>query len=487
MLDRYQWGDAERISPEAPVPVVKIRNEETRLGGAANVVHNLVSLGCQAGLCGVAGSDSAGSEVIERLQALGADAGGVLTDPSRPTTVKMRVMAHNQQLIRCDWENAAPLDADMEVKTIAWLERHLPAYDGVIVSDYGKGFLTSAVLKTLLEACSKLGKVAVVDPKGSEYGRYRGATCLTPNESEAASVIASLSAPVSATEASTEASTGASTEASTGAGSSLDTVEKALQAARELRDALQTEHFCITLGAKGVLALAASGEHRQFPARAREVYDVTGAGDTFISVLGALLIAGVDFFEAVDMANLGAGIVVGKVGTATVTPSEMLGFAAGGRKLFTLEEIGPLAESLRGQGRRVVFTNGCFDLLHAGHIQYLEASRAQGDALVVGINSDASVKRLKGEGRPLIGEEDRAHLLAALSCVDYVVVFEEDTPESLLRAVRPAVLTKGADYTVETVVGHDLVPQWGGEVVLIPLKENRSTSGLIDRIRAGQG
>jgi D-beta-D-heptose 7-phosphate kinase/D-beta-D-heptose 1-phosphate adenosyltransferase len=264
-------------------------------------------------------------------------------------------------------------------------------------------------------------------------------------------------------------------------------VEKALQAARELRDALQTEHFCITLGAKGVLALAASGEHRQFPARAREVYDVTGAGDTFISVLGALLIAGVDFFEAVDMANLGAGIVVGKVGTATVTPSEMLGFAAGERKLFTLEEIGPLAESLRGQGRRVVFTNGCFDLLHAGHIQYLEASRAQGDALVVGINSDASVKRLKGEGRPLIGEEDRAHLLAALSCVDYVVVFEEDTPESLLRAVRPAVLTKGADYTVETVVGHDLVPQWGGEVVLIPLKENRSTSGLIDRIRAGQG
>ena len=467
MLDRYQWGDAERISPEAPVPVVKIRSEETRLGGAANVVHNLVSLGCGAGLCGVAGSDPAGSEFIERLQALGADASGVLSDPSRPTTVKMRVMAHNQQLIRCDWENAAPLSPDMEAQATAWLEQHLPTYDGVIISDYGKGFLTPAVLKALLEACAKAGKVAVVDPKGSEYGRYRGATCLTPNVGEAAAAVSSSAVSSPAT------------------GRSLDSGETVLEAARELREALQTEHFCITLGAQGVLALAASGEHRQLPARAREVYDVTGAGDTFISVLGALLIAGVEYFEAVDLANLAAGIVVGKVGTATVTPTEMLGFAASGRKLYTREEIGPLTESLRGQGRRVVFTNGCFDLLHAGHIQYLEASRAQGDALVVGINSDPSVRRLKGEGRPLIGEEDRAHLLAALSCVDYVVIFDEDTPEALIRAVQPAVLTKGADYTVETVVGHDLVTQWGGEVVLIPLKENRSTSGLIDRIRAG--
>jgi D-beta-D-heptose 7-phosphate kinase/D-beta-D-heptose 1-phosphate adenosyltransferase len=230
-----------------------------------------------------------------------------------------------------------------------------------------------------------------------------------------------------------------------------------------------------------VLAMT-GGEHRFFPARAREVFDVTGAGDTFISVVAALSFSGHSFFECVEMANLAAGVVVGKLGTAAVTPHEILGAAEGGAKYYTALEIVELAASLHAQSKSIVFTNGCFDLIHTGHIQYLQASRALGDVLIIGLNSDASVRRLKGPGRPLIREADRAHLLGALSCVDYVVVFDEDDPLELIRGIRPDLLTKGADYTVETVVGHDLLSEWGGEVRLIPLVEDRSTSGLIEKI-----
>jgi D-beta-D-heptose 7-phosphate kinase/D-beta-D-heptose 1-phosphate adenosyltransferase len=457
MVDRYQWGEAERISPEAPVPVVRIRREETRLGGAANVVHNLVALGCRVGVCGVVGDDAPGRELVRDLAALGAHAEGVLRDAARPTTVKVRVMAHNQQLLRCDWESAEALDPAVQARAGDWLDGALADYDGVILSDYGKGLLTPALAQRVIGACRAAGKPVVVDPKGRDYARYRGATCLTPNELEASTVT----------------------------GLTIRDEDGALAAARRLREDLETDALCITRGANGVLGLTAAGEHRFLPARAREVYDVTGAGDTFISLLGALLFAGRPFFECVELANLAAGIVVGKVGTATVTASELLDFAGGVRKLYGIGEIGAVTGRLRAAGKRVVFTNGCFDLLHAGHIQYLQASRAQGDVLVVGLNADASVRRLKGPTRPVIGEEDRAHLLGALACVDYVVIFEQDTPLELIRAVRPHVLTKGADYTVETVVGHELVAEWGGEVTLIPLQEGRSTSGLIDKIVAG--
>jgi D-beta-D-heptose 7-phosphate kinase / D-beta-D-heptose 1-phosphate adenosyltransferase len=457
MVDRYHWGEAERISPEAPVPVVRIVREETRLGGAANVVHNLAALGCRVGVCGVVGEDEPGRRLRADLEALGVAAEGVLVHPGRPTTVKVRVMAHNQQLLRCDWEAMDAIAAALHERVGAWLDGALSDYDGVILSDYGKGLLTPALCQRVIAACRAAGKPVVVDPKGRDYARYHGATCLTPNELEAAAVT----------------------------GQPLRSEEDALQAAQRLQRELATESLCITRGAKGVLGVTAQGEQRFLPARAREVYDVTGAGDTFIGLLGALLFAKRPFFEAVELANLGAGIVVGKVGTATVSVPELLDFAGGVRKLYGMDEIGALAGRLRAEGKRIAFTNGCFDLLHAGHIQYLQASRAQGDVLIVGLNSDASVRRLKGPARPVIGEEDRAHLLAALACVDYVVIFEDDTPVELIRAVRPHVLTKGADYTVETVVGHDLVREWGGEVALIPLQEGRSTSGLIEKIVAG--
>jgi D-beta-D-heptose 7-phosphate kinase/D-beta-D-heptose 1-phosphate adenosyltransferase len=464
MLDRYLFGEVDRISPEAPVPVVRYLREELRAGGAANVAGNLAALGCTVAVCGVVGKDSSAERLRGMLAEMGADARGLLPDPDRPTTEKFRIMAGQQQMLRVDREDTRPLSAPLAERLLASLPKLGRDCDGIIVSDYGKGLVTRAVMEGILAFARKADLPVVVDPKGSDYAKYRGATCMTPNEGEAA---AATRLPVG-------------TEA------------EALAAAQALRKQLDLPLVCITRGAKGVLALH-DETHRFLPARAREVYDVTGAGDTFIGTFAALLFAQAPFFEAVELGNLAAGVVVGKVGTAVVTRQELAAAAAEqsapARKIFgaTAAErraLGELAERLRTQGKRIVFTNGCFDLLHAGHIQYLQESRALGDVLLVGLNSDGSVRRLKGPARPVIGQEDRAHLLAALAAVDYVAIFEEDTPLDLLRTVKPAVLTKGADYSVDTVVGHDLVSQWGGQVRLIPLKENRSTSNLIDKIVA---
>ncbi len=457
MVDNYQWGEVERISPEAPVPVVKVQREEFRLGGAANVVANLAALGCRVGVCGLVGQDAMAEKALSLLDALGAVRDGVVADPDRPTIEKTRVMARNQQMLRYDREDTSPPSPAIAAKVAAYLTAKLGAFDGVIISDYGKGLITPELVAAITGAAEKAGKRVLVDPKGIDYGKYKGASCLTPNTQEAA---LAARTPVTGE-------------------------ETALAAGRALMAELGLEHLCITRGAEGVLALE-GGEHRLFPARAREVFDVTGAGDTFIGVLGALWFAGRSFFDSVEAANLAAGVVVGKLGTATVSGHEILAAAEGPSKAYTAAEMEGVAEGLRARSKRIVFTNGCFDLLHPGHIQYLRASRALGDVLIVGLNSDGSVRRLKGAGRPVIEEADRAHLLGALACVDYVVVFEEDDPRELIRRIRPDVLTKGADYTVETVVGHELLSEWGGEVRLIPLTEDRSTSDIIKKI-AGRG
>ncbi len=469
MLDRYLWGEVDRISPEAPVPVVRYVREETRAGGAANVANNLAALGCKVGVLGVVGKDAPAERLRAMLEEIGVDAAALVPDPERPTTEKFRIMAGQQQMLRVDREESRDVSAAVAERLLRTLEKRGGKYDGIIVSDYGKGLLSPAVMAGIVAFARKAGLPVVVDPKGSDYGKYRGVTCITPNEAEAA--------------AATRLPAGADNEA--------------LAAARALRQQLDLPTVCITRGAKGVLALqgtALQGEqHRFLPARAREVYDVTGAGDTFISAFAALSFAQVPFFEAVEAGNVAAGLAVGKLGTSVVTRQELAAAleerGAPARKIFgpgaaDRRALGELADQLRAQGKRVVFTNGCFDLLHAGHIQYLQDSRALGDLLIVGLNSDGSVRKLKGPARPVIGQEDRAHLLGALEAVDYVAIFEEDTPVDLIRAVKPAILTKGADYTVDTVVGNDLVRQWGGEVRLIPLKENRSTSNLIDKIVA---
>ncbi|MFI5400078.1 MAG: D-glycero-beta-D-manno-heptose-7-phosphate kinase [SAR324 cluster bacterium] len=464
MVDRYIWGEVDRISPEAPVPVVRYVRDEMRAGGAANVAHNLAALGCRVSVCGIVGEDSAAQRLKALLQGFGADTAGLIPDASRPTTEKYRIMVGQQQMLRVDREDSRSPSASTLERLHAYLERHGGGCDGIVVSDYGKGAISPAVMQIVAASARKAGLPVVVDPKGSDYAKYRGVTCITPNEGEAA--------------AATHMPVGSDAEA--------------LAAARALLQQLELPSVCITRGARGVLAMAGA-EHRLLPARAREVYDVTGAGDTFIGVFSALLFAKVPFFEAVEFGNVAAGLAVAKLGTSVVSRQELMTADeerhVPTRKIFPAtpegrRALGELADSLRAQGRRLVFTNGCFDLLHAGHIQYLHDSKSLGDVLIVGLNDDASVRRLKGPARPVIGQEDRAHLLAALAAVDYVAIFTEDTPEALIRAVRPDILAKGADYTVEGVVGSDLVASWGGQVRLIPLKENRSTSNLIEKIVA---
>ena len=459
MADRYQWGEVQRISPEAPVPVVRIIREELRLGGAANVAHNLAALGCRVSICGLVGRDSTAGDLIERLTGLRIDTAGVIADESRPTTVKLRVMARHQQMLRCDWEKSHPAAPELTEQLLGQVRDRAGDFAAIVVSDYGKGVVGETLMAGLIKAGKKHGLPVIVDPKGIDFAKYRGVDCLTPNESEAATV----------------------------ARMDIGNEDDALRAGRLLMEELGLERMCMTRGANGVLAIERGGGHQFLPARAREVYDVTGAGDTFISMMSGLIAAGEPFFQAVSLANLAAGIAVGRVGTATVTVSDMLSAADQPFRLYTPGDIGEIADGLRAQGKRIVFTNGCFDLLHAGHIQYLRDSRGMGDTLIVGINSDDSVRRLKGPNRPVIGVDDRAHVLSALAFVDYVVVFDEDTPLEMIRRIRPAVLTKGADYTVNTVVGHELMAEWGGEVRLIPLKENRSSSGIIDRIAQGRG
>ena len=467
MIDRYLWGEVDRISPEAPVPVVRYVREEMRAGGAANVAHNLSALGCRVGICGVVGEDSAAKRLKDLLEGFGTDTKGLVADPGRPTTEKYRIMAGQQQMLRVDREHNGAVSNDIADRVRLFLETHGRDYDGIVASDYGKGILTPAVMQCITAYARKAGLPVVVDPKGTDYTKYRGVTCITPNESEAA--------------AATRQAAGTDAEA--------------LAVARILEAQLDLPYVCVTRGAKGVLAVKGA-EYRYLPARAREVFDVTGAGDTFISAFAALLFAKVPFFDAVEMANVAAGLAVAKLGTSIVTHHELAAaleersvevskvFPANAEGRRTL---GELADRLRAQGKRIVFTNGCFDLLHAGHIQYLRDSKALGDILVVGLNDDGSVRRLKGPTRPVIGQDDRAHLLSALAAVDYVALFSEDTPVELIKTVRPNVLTKGADYTVNTVVGNELVASWGGEVRLIPLKENRSTSNLIEKIVATAG
>ena len=455
MLDRYYFGEARRISPEAPVPVVRVLREEECLGGAANVVNNLLALGCQVEVIGLAAEDAAGGRLRALLSQQGVGLAGVLSELGRPTTEKLRILATHQQLLRTDWEHDGPLQEATLQALCALLPEALEKCDGVIVSDYGKGLITPGLMDALRRAALQADKPVLVDPKGTDWAKFHGVTCLTPNEHETAAVTRRPAA----------------------------SDAEALAAGRALQAELGLPMLCVTRGPHGVLALLGE-ESRYLPTEAREVFDVTGAGDTFISVFGAALFAGLPFYDAVALGNQAAGIVVSKVGSATVSPAELRHSSEGlAHKLLSREAAGRAAAEERARGRRVVFTNGCFDLIHAGHIQYLQESRRLGDALFIGLNSDASVKRLKGPERPLIDEHDRAHLLAALACVDHVVIFDEDTPLELIRAIRPDVLTKGADYTVETVVGNDLLAEWNGKVELISLKPNRSTSGLIEQIR----
>jgi D-beta-D-heptose 7-phosphate kinase/D-beta-D-heptose 1-phosphate adenosyltransferase len=458
MLDEYLWGRAERISPEAPVQVVDVAREDLRLGGAGNVINNLVALGCQVSVCSVIGGDENGTILQHVFTGKGVDVSGLFEDPKRLTSKKTRVLAANQQIVRIDRETREPLGADLEARIIDFVCKRVEEFDVILCSDYLKGVLTHAVVAAVISFGREQRIPVVIDPKGNDYSKYRRATILTPNrrEAEIASGI-----PI------------ADDEGLHAAGESL------------LRE-LELDALLITRSEQGMSLFQQKGSVH-IPTVAREVYDVTGAGDTVLAVMGLALACGEDFQAAATLANLAAGIAVGKVGTSTVAPEEVIeevghGHRDSDSKIKNLDVLAEIISAEKGRGRNVVFTNGCFDLLHAGHVKYLQKARTFGDLLVLGLNSDASVRRLKGDKRPLIDQEERAHLLAALDCIDYLVIFDEDTPLRLIETLRPAVLVKGGDYTPDAVVGRELVESYGGRVELVQFVDGKSTTGIIEKI-----
>jgi D-beta-D-heptose 7-phosphate kinase/D-beta-D-heptose 1-phosphate adenosyltransferase len=452
MLDRYWHGGTSRVSPEAPVPVVKVNQVEDRPGGAGNVALNIAALGAGASLIGVVGQDEAGSVLQSRLKAA-----GICTDfqlsANKPTITKLRVVSRHQQLLRMDFEE--PFDATDSCDFLSKAKALIPHMDALLLSDYAKGSLQDC--QSLIALARQSSVPVLVDPKGSDFARYRGATLLTPNLVEFESIVGRCR-----------------------------TEQEIAEKGAVLMQQFDLQGLLVTRGENGMTLLRPNQPELHLPARAREVFDVTGAGDTVIAVLAAVIAAGHSIPEAVAQANLAAGIVVGKLGTATVSGPELrraIQMEQGSeRGVVTEEQLLIAIEDARASGEKIVFTNGCFDIIHAGHVGYLEEARLQGHRLVVAVNSDASIKRIKGEGRPINPVDRRMAVLAGLESVDWVLHFNDDTPERLLRYIRPDVLVKGGDYRADQVVGADIVKSYGGKVKTLGYIESCSTTAIVNKI-----
>lgn len=461
MLDRFVRGRVDRISPEAPIPILTVTHEDTAPGGAGNVVRNLSALGAKAELIAAVGVDDAARELIRLLDAAPGLSLTVQSVAGRPTSVKTRYLAQTQQLLRTDREAAGPLPAEDAAVMVAAAREALAACGAVVLSDYGKGVLSNAVVGPVIAAAREARRPVVVDPKGRNFARYSGAAVLTPNRAELA----------------------AATDMPTG------TEDEVVAACRKVIESCGVAAVLATRSEQG-MTLVAGDEIRHIPAHAREVFDVAGAGDTVAAVMGAGLAAGATLAQAAALANLAGGVVVGKAGTAVAWPHELVGAlheAATQRSEAKIVDGATAAETAarwRQEGQSVGFTNGCFDLLHPGHVHLLAQAKAACGRLVVGLNSDASVRRLKGPERPVQNEASRAAVLASLASVDLVVPFAEDTPIKLITRVRPDVLVKGRDYTVDQVVGAAEVRSWGGRVVLADLLDGHSTTGTLAKLRA---
>lgn len=452
MLDRYLFGGTSRISPEAPVPVVHVRQSEDRAGGAANVAVNLARLGVRTTLLGIVGDDDEAAALCGVLQGSNIDC-QFTTVSGWPTITKTRVQSRGQQLIRLDREEATPSGSDALTRT---LDRHLDNASAVVLSDYGKGGL--ADVAAMIAACRKSNTPVFVDPKGTDFAKYRGATLITPNQGEFEAVAGPCASD-----------------------------EELIARARQMLLDLDLEALLVTRSEKGMLVVDGSDEPELMPTRALEVFDVTGAGDTVIAVLAAALASGDSLKAAARLSNLAAGLVVGKIGVASVTPSELQVAlhrrGQGGRGLVSEDELRPLVAEARERRETIVMTNGCFDVLHAGHVAYLEEAKSLGDRLIVAINDDDSVRRLKGQSRPFNQLQDRMAVLAGLASVDWVVPFSEDTPERIVRSILPHVLVKGGDYRPEDIAGSRDVLQHGGEVRVLAFHPGQSSSRIIDKLR----
>jgi D-beta-D-heptose 7-phosphate kinase/D-beta-D-heptose 1-phosphate adenosyltransferase len=440
ILDKYVWGSVSRISPEAPVPVVNVKGEEYRPGGASNVVTNLAALGARVATGGIVGKDEQGAQLLRLLRAQG-DVSAVLRDAGKPTPLKTRMLAHHQQMLRVDQERVDPISPAVQARLLAAALRQSSRSDLAIISDYSKGTLPPELCRSFIRRAKC---PVLVGLKSHDHRKYAKATGASLNRSELRLL------------------------------THEDEVDRG---ARKLLKQLSLRFVVVTLGEKGMRVLSRDGAPITLPAVAREVFDVTGAGDTALAAFGVAYASGLPLEECAILSNAAAGIVVGKIGTETVTREELI--ADGHRKVLPLPALLRALEGERKRGRRVVFTNGCFDLIHAGHASSLEFARSKGDVLVVGLNSDRSVRGLKGAGRPIVPQGDRARLLAALEAVDYVVIFDQDTPAALVRRIRPDVLVKGDDYRGKEVVGSS----HAGRVELAPLVKGLSTSDIIRRIR----
>ncbi|MBC7953400.1 MAG: D-glycero-beta-D-manno-heptose-7-phosphate kinase [Rhodospirillaceae bacterium] len=460
MLDRFVYGAVDRISPEAPIPVLCIERETAMLGGAGNVVRNLVALGAAPAFVAVVGDDDAGREVGRLLGEHDGIDPCLVIENGRQTTIKTRFFASSQQLLRADCETRSALSQLSRDQVLARAGKLITQSGAVVLSDYGKGVLSDVMTGELIARATAAGKPVIVDPKGTDYRKYRGATLLTPNRKEL------------------HEATGLPT----------DSDEAVVTAARVLIDTCGVHAVLVTRSQDGMSLITASGQIDHLPAEAREVFDVSGAGDTVIATLAAAVASGASLLDGARIANVAAGIVVGKVGTAVAYAAEVVTalhhdeIQSAETKVLGTEAAMELVARWHRKGHKVGFTNGCFDLLHPGHVSLLGQSKAACDRLVVGLNSDASVGRLKGPTRPVQSEAARATVLASLASVDLVVIFGEDTPLELIRSLKPDVLVKGADYTVETVVGASDVMEWGGKVVLANLVQGQSTTNTIKKM-----
>ena len=460
MLDKFVYGDVSRISPEAPVPVCRVIDEASMLGGAGNVARNLAEVGVSVDFVSVVGNDEAADQVLSLVQGINQIRPKLIREPGRQTTIKERYFGGSQQLMRLDREDCKDISNDTKENIFDYVRKTIATADALILSDYGKGVLTPESLQELISIAKNYNCPVIVDPKGGDYQRYRGATVITPNLRELS-----------------ESSKRGIVDNTT-----------LVDAARFIAMEYGIENILVTRSAEG-MTLVSDKSIDHLPAEAREIFDVSGAGDTVVAILAAVLAAGGGLLMASRLSNIAAGIAVGKTGTAVVSATELVeslqsqdSLHLSNLKILSLEDAKKKVEFWRSQSDKIGFTNGCFDLIHPGHLALLAESRFICDRLIVGLNSDSSVKQIKGESRPIQNEESRASVLASLACVDMVVVFSEETPIELIKALRPDFLSKGADYLLENVVGADLVQSYGGQVLLVDIEEGHSTTGTIERL-----
>jgi len=463
MLDRYLWGDVERISPEAPIPVLRISKTEHRLGGVGSVASMLAALDVAPVLVTLAGDDSEGRMALRLLKQAGISTHSVLITPDRPTTLKERLLGRSHHryphhMMRVDRENDVPVPAELRERLLSSIGEHLTGIDLAVVSDYDKGVCDDDLVPRLIRLARSADVPVVVDPaSGADFHRYAGAACITPNRMETGRALSIR----------------------------IGTPEQGVEAAAQLLR-FGVEAAAVTLDRDGIAWADARGNRRHFPCRPRQVFDITGAGDMVLAAISYCVALGDDYETAVQLANLAGGIEVERLGAAPLSRQELLAelsrnTRASGEKIFTPAELQKELRPQRTLGRRIVLANGCFDLLHPGHVAMLQEARRQGDCLVAAVNSDRSVRSLKGEGRPIVGQSGRAQMLAALACVDYVVVFDDTSVRDLLKLLLPDVLVKGNEYTPDQVEGHEIVARYGGRVVLVPLEPGYSTTDLWEK------